>query len=95
MKHLPRTPHQLAMMMAGRKVEPEPEHQHRCHWPGCNVAVPPAMWGCRAHWFKIPKPLRDRIYRSYRPGQEIDKRPSREYLEAAKAVQQWIQEQDK
>lgn len=68
---------------------------HTCHWPGCDTAVPPAMWGCRAHWFKLPKPLRDRIWATYRPGQEITKTPSAEYIAAAKDVQAWIAEQTK
>lgn len=63
---------------------------HTCHWPGCGKAVPPSMWGCKAHWFKLPKALRDRIWATYRPGQEISKTPSDSYIEAAKAVQKWI-----
>jgi hypothetical protein len=66
---------------------------HACHWPGCEKQVPPAMWGCRAHWYRLPKPLRDEIWRSYRPGQETDRKPSRRYVAAAKAVQAWIEEQ--
>ena len=68
--------------------------RHECHWPGCTAQVPPAMWGCRTHWFKLPKNLRDRIWRCYRPGQEIDMRPSAEYMAAAEAVQAWILEQE-
>jgi hypothetical protein len=30
----------------------------------------------------LPKRLRDRIWATYRPGQERDKRPSPEYMEA-------------
>jgi hypothetical protein len=48
------------------------------------------MWGCKEHWFKLPKHLRDLIWRAYRPGQEIDQRASREYVEAARQVQAWI-----
>lgn len=65
---------------------------HHCHWPGCNKQVPPAMWGCKAHWFKLPKYLRDKIWKTYRPGQEITMTPSREYLQAAEEVQQWIKD---
>jgi hypothetical protein len=64
--------------------------KHTCHWPGCTTAVPLAMWGCRAHWFSLPKALRGRIWATYRPGQEIDKKPSASYLQAAKDVQTWI-----
>lgn len=48
------------------------------------------MWGCGPHWFALPKALRDRIWQTYRAGQETDKRPSPAYLEAARAVQEWI-----
>lgn len=65
---------------------------HYCHWPKCEVAVPPKMWGCRKHWFMLPKYLRDKIWANYRVGQEITKDPSEEYLEAAIEVQNWIKE---
>lgn len=38
----------------------------------------------------LPKILRDKIWNTYRRGQEIDKRPSEEYLSAAEEVQEWI-----
>lgn len=66
---------------------------HGCHWPGCPRQVPPALWGCREHWYRIPKPLRDRIWATYAAGQEIAGTPSAEYLEAADAVQRWIRSQ--
>lgn len=66
--------------------------KHHCHWPGCGKNVPPAMWGCPQHWFKLPLALRNRIWRTYQPGQEADGRPTKEYLDAAKAVQEWIKE---
>ena len=62
---------------------------HHCHWPGCDKPVPPAMWGCKAHWFKLPQALRNKIWRAYRPGQEISKGPSAEYVAVAREVQQW------
>lgn len=64
--------------------------KHTCHWPGCTKEVPPAMWGCKPHWFKLPKPLRDAIWKTYVPGQEVTKTPSRQYLAAAALVQGWI-----
>lgn len=63
---------------------------HTCHWPNCTKRVPPAMWGCREHWFRLPKPLRDAIWREYRPGQEISKTPSAKYIATAALVQGWI-----
>ena len=66
------------------------DRPHHCHWPGCPKQVPPAMWGCREHWFKLPSALRNKIWAAYRPGQEIDMRPSKKYLEVADKVQDWI-----
>ena len=65
---------------------------HHCHWPGCGAQVPPAMWGCLRHWKRIPKHLRDRIWDAFRPGQETNRTPSREYVRAAREVQNWIAE---
>jgi len=65
--------------------------KHHCHWPGCRKEVPPAMWGCNTHWFKLPKELRTRIFRAFRPGQEVDQQPSLEYLEVAIEVRRWVQ----
>jgi transcriptional regulator with XRE-family HTH domain len=68
------------------------DRDHECHWPGCDTQVPPARWGCRKHWFMLPKALRDRVWASYRPGQEVAMTPSREYLAVAREVQDWIRE---
>jgi hypothetical protein len=64
--------------------------KHTCHWPDCKKQVPPAMWGCRTHWFMLPKALRDRIWATYVPGQEVSMTPSSEYLKAAEEVQAYI-----
>lgn len=66
---------------------------HTCHWPGCTKRVPPAMWGCKPHWFKLPLGLRSKVWAAYRPGQEDTKTPSRRYVEVAREVQAWIGEQ--
>ena len=63
---------------------------HHCHWPDCDEQVPPAMWGCRKHWFKLPMRLRNKIWAAYQPGQEVNMTPSREYVAVAREVQDWI-----
>ena len=68
----------------------EQARPHTCHWPGCAKQVPPAMWGCRAHWFRLPQRIRDGIWRAYRPGQENDLNVSEAYIEWARAAQEWI-----
>lgn len=64
--------------------------EHHCHWPGCEAQVPPAQWGCRKHWYALPRELRTKIWKAYRPGQERDFSPSAEYLVVAREVQAWI-----
>jgi len=64
--------------------------KHFCHWPKCETEVPPAMWGCKFHWLKLPKEIRNLIWETYIPGQEITKTPSVEYLQAARIAQDWI-----
>lgn len=64
---------------------------HHCHWPGCEKNVPPAQWGCRQHWFKLPLRLRNKIWAAFRPGQEETKTPSAAYIEAAREVREWIE----
>src|SRR5262245_36010814 len=63
---------------------------HHCHWPGCERQVPPAMWGCKAHWYALPPNLRRKIWATVRSGQETNWTPSREYVAAALVVQAWI-----
>lgn len=53
---------------------------HTCHAIACNAEVPPRMFMCRPHWYKLRKPLRDAIWNEYRAGQERDKSPSKRYL---------------
>ncbi len=80
----------------GKASLPTTPHQgvhHHCHWPGCTTHVKPALWGCKYHWFLLPEQLRNEIWRTYRPGQEITKRPSAEYIAVARRVQDWIAKQ--
>lgn len=66
---------------------------HTCHWPGCGKQVPPAMWGCRAHWFRLPVSIRRQLWAAYKPGQEDgDASVAEAYLDAAKAARDWIKE---
>lgn len=63
---------------------------HTCHWIGCEAQCPPSQWGCRAHWFKLPKRLRDKIWGAYVPSQERRLDPSQAYITVAHEVQDWI-----
>ena len=39
---------------------------HECPAPGCKASIPHHMLFCRQHWFMVPKPLRDEVWRTYR-----------------------------
>lgn len=41
---------------------------------------------CPRHWRQVPKALQDEVWRTYRPGQERDKRPSEAWHAAADAA---------
>lgn len=56
---------------------------HHCHAIGCETEVPPKLHMCLAHWRMVPKLVRDLIWVHYRKGQEVDKRPTTEYLAVA------------
>ena len=58
--------------------------KHECHATGCKNHIPPAMLMCRAHWFMVPKNIRDEVWGAYRPGQEVTKDPNEKYMTAYK-----------
>lgn len=45
------------------------------------------MFACLKHWRMLPKVFQKDILDHYRPGQEIDKKPSQEYLKATERAQ--------
>lgn len=57
---------------------------HHCHATACKATVPPEMFMCRRHWYMLPKSLRNKIWRTYRPGQCDDWHISHAYAEAAR-----------
>ena len=57
--------------------------EHYCHAEGCEVEVPPRMHMCLNHWRMVPKAVQELIWKHYRAGQEIDKRPTIEYIAVA------------
>jgi hypothetical protein len=56
---------------------------HHCHAVGCEVEVSPKLHMCLKHWRMVPPLVQQLIWKHYRKGQEVDKRPSVEYLATA------------
>lgn len=69
--------------------------RHTCHAINCERAVPPKLFMCLSHWHKLPKATRDAIWDTYRRGQEIDKKPSTEYLLTAARAILWLAKLEK
>ena len=86
------------MMRRHRGQRPNGAEDHpaarTCHWPGCERQIPPHYWACTEHWAALLKRLREHVARAYRPRQEIDKQPSREYIQTAQEVHHWMLEHD-
>lgn len=59
------------------------ETPHTCHARGCSRVIDVTMLMCRRHWFMVPPHIRAKVWATYRPGQEKDKLPSREWHSAA------------
>lgn len=64
---------------------PAPE-KHTCHAVGCAINVPPKLVMCPKHWRMVPLALQREVWRHYRVGQELDKRPTFEYMVAQRAA---------
>lgn len=71
-----------------------PQTKHTCHAEGCTRVVPPRLLMCPRHWGMVPPALQAAVWRHYRPGQETDKRPTREYLDAAHAAIRAVAERE-
>lgn len=67
---------------------------HTCHATGCNVEVPPEMFMCKRHWFSLPKPMRTKVWATYRPSQCDDWQISHEYANAAREAVRYIAEKE-
>lgn len=67
---------------------------HVCHAHKCTTPVPPKMLMCKRHWFMVPHALRVLVWATYRKGQEVDKLPSSEYLDAANAAIRNVAQQE-
>lgn len=39
--------------------------RHDCPAPGCDKRVPFHILACKTHWYMIPKPVRDKLWREY------------------------------
>lgn len=60
--------------------------EHRCHARGCSSPCPPKFLMCPRHWKMVPLGLQRAVWSAYRPGQEIDRRPSESWHRAADAA---------
>lgn len=69
--------------------------KHTCHVPHCEVVVPSKQLMCGRHWRMVPAPMQKAVWRYYRPGQEIDKKPSLQWDAAANAAIKFVVQLEK
>ena len=67
-------------------------HSHTCHAFGCDRVIAPRFFMCPRHWAMVPPRHKAAVLRTYRPGQEIDKSPSPEYVAAATAARNAVRD---
>lgn len=60
--------------------------KHTCHARGCETLCRPVYLMCPRHWRMVHAKLQRAVWRTYRPGQCDDKRPSEEWHQAANAA---------
>lgn len=68
--------------------------KHTCHATGCDIHVPPEMFMCRAHWFALPKNMRNAIWRTYRSGQCDDWSITTAYADVARKAIRFLAKLD-
>jgi hypothetical protein len=59
---------------------------HTCHATNCERTTKPELFMCYPHWMMVPRPMQQRIWATYRPGQCDDLNPSAEYCQAARGA---------
>ena len=64
--------------------------QRQCRAPGCEARHARSLFCCRRHWYSLPKPLRDAIWRAYRQHGVF----SDEYLQAAENADAFLEDRD-
>lgn len=52
------------------------------------------MLMCAKHWRMVPVAVQRKVWATYRPGQEIDKNPTTEYLDAQRRAVQAVAEKE-
>lgn len=69
-------------------------HKHRCHAAGCNRNCAPRLLFCKPHWEQVPDVLKAAVWAHYRPGQEVDKVPSRTYCAVQRLAVAYVAKQE-
>lgn len=65
-------------------LDPKEQLGHQCHAIGCSKPVAPYLLMCARHWHMVPRRLQLAVWAQYQPSQEITKKPSANYLVAAR-----------
>lgn len=50
----------------------------RCPVPSCRMLIDPSRLMCSHHWYLVPKPLRDRVWATWRSGDAAESHEHRD-----------------
>ena len=75
-----------AISVPAEDMIPRPAIIHCCPMPGCGRPIKAKFVLCADHWHTFPKEIQTRVWRHFRRGQDLDDKPSREYIAAAQAA---------
>jgi hypothetical protein len=56
---------------------------HDCPGPGCERQVPSSQLACSRHWYQVPEPLRQAVYRAWNRGKGTGTAEHRQAMLAA------------
>lgn len=68
--------------------------EHTCHPQNCTRTIHPSLLMCGKHWRMVSQPTQRLVWKHFRAGQEVDKKPSRESVEAMRKAIQEVAEQE-
>lgn len=72
------------LVWPGEKPASDQGASHHCIMSNCAQEIPANRLMCRPHWKMVPQELQRAVWKHYRPGQEVDRNLSCDYMIAAK-----------
>lgn len=73
---------------------PDRAEAHTCHARGCQRACHAKYLMCYRHWRMVPPKIQEKVWKHYRPFQELDKNFSKKWLKWANRAIEAVAEKE-